>query len=190
MRLTLLAALVTAAVAQYNGTVSTSSDSTCVCTTVPCPVPGNNYIEEGGGGQGKYRYTDHQGQAVVTSAEATITKANLDQGTGTTSCTQAYSRMLDDDGVENCDAGTYTPASPDPPCAPPCALPYVCMCPCPPHAIAVVLTPFSATLLATLFPPTPRSHPGSPPWRPWQPTHQHLPTGAGREPWCIRAVRE
>ena len=99
MRLTLLAALVTAAAAQYNGTVSTSSDSTCVCTTVPCPVPGNNYIEEGGGGQGKYRYTDHQGQAVVTSAEATITKANLDQGTGTTSCTQAYSRMLDDDGV-------------------------------------------------------------------------------------------
>ena len=26
-------------------------------------------------------------------------------GTDTTSCTQKYSRLLDDDGVKNCDAG-------------------------------------------------------------------------------------
>ena len=35
----------------------------------------------------------------------TITKSNLDGGTGTTSCTQSYSRTLDDDGKEDCDAG-------------------------------------------------------------------------------------
>jgi hypothetical protein len=42
---------------------------------------------------------------VVTSASATITKANLDKGTDTTSCTQDYSRSLDDDGTKDCDAG-------------------------------------------------------------------------------------
>ncbi len=42
---------------------------------------------------------------MVTSASATITKANLDKGTDTTSCTQDYSRSLDDDGVKDCDAG-------------------------------------------------------------------------------------
>lgn len=47
----------------------------------------------------------HNGHAVVTSASITITKASLDQGTDTTSCTQDYSRTLDDDGVQDCDAG-------------------------------------------------------------------------------------
>ncbi len=42
---------------------------------------------------------------MVTSATATITIADLDKGTDTTSCTQSYSRMLDDDGVQDCDAG-------------------------------------------------------------------------------------
>jgi hypothetical protein len=41
----------------------------------------------------------------VVSAFGTITPDSLDNGTGTTSCTQQYSRMLEDDGVENCDAG-------------------------------------------------------------------------------------
>ncbi len=41
----------------------------------------------------------------MSSASVTITKANLDQGSDTTSCTQSYSRTLDDDGVEDCDAG-------------------------------------------------------------------------------------
>lgn len=45
------------------------------------------------------------GIAVVTSASVTITKSNLDKGTDTTSCTQTYSRNLDDDGVKDCDAG-------------------------------------------------------------------------------------
>ena len=79
--------------------------SVCVCTTVPCPVQGTNYLTEGGGGQGKYIYSNHNGHAVVTSATVIITKSDLDQGTDTTSCTQAYSRSLDDDGVEDCDAG-------------------------------------------------------------------------------------
>lgn len=81
------------------------SGSACVCTTVPCPVPGNNYLTEGGGSTGTYYYTNHNGIPVVTSATATITKANLDKGTDTTSCTQEYSRNLDDDGTKNCDAG-------------------------------------------------------------------------------------
>lgn len=42
---------------------------------------------------------------MVTSASVTITKANLDKGSDTTSCTQDYSRSLDDDGVKDCDAG-------------------------------------------------------------------------------------
>lgn len=35
----------------------------------------------------------------------TITKNDLDKGSDTTDCTQKYSRMLDDDGVQDCDAG-------------------------------------------------------------------------------------
>lgn len=41
----------------------------------------------------------------MASASVTITKANLDMGSDTTSCTQTYSRNLDDDGVQDCDAG-------------------------------------------------------------------------------------
>ena len=81
------------------------TSSTCVCTTVPCPVYGKNYLTEGGGGQGEYNYRDHAGHYVVTSASATISSNDLDKGSDTTSCTQSYSRTLDDDGVEDCDAG-------------------------------------------------------------------------------------
>jgi hypothetical protein len=82
-----------------------ASNSTCVCTTVPCPVEGTNYLTEGGGSTGTYHYSLHNGHEVVTSASVTITKANLDQGSDTTSCTQDYSRSLDDDGTADCDAG-------------------------------------------------------------------------------------
>lgn len=47
----------------------------------------------------------HSGHAVVISASTTVTAANVDKGSDTTSCTQSYSRTLDDDGVEDCDAG-------------------------------------------------------------------------------------
>lgn len=82
-----------------------SGSSTCVCTTVPCPVTGHNPLTYGGGGVGNYYYTQHGSWPVVTSAQATITNKDLDKGTDTTSCTQEYSRDLDDDGVKDCDAG-------------------------------------------------------------------------------------
>ena len=47
----------------------------------------------------------HNNYPVVKSAKVTITAANLDMGTETTTCTQSYSRSLDDDGIQNCDAG-------------------------------------------------------------------------------------
>jgi len=86
--------------AQFNAT-----SSSCVCTTVPCPISGANYLTEGGGGTGTYYYSLHNNIPVVTSASAHITKNNMDKGSDTTSCTQSYSRMLDDDGVQDCDAG-------------------------------------------------------------------------------------
>ena len=63
------------------------------------------FIIIGGGAVGTYSYVTHSGKAVVSSASITITAANLDKGTDTTSCTQDYSRSLDDDGVKDCDAG-------------------------------------------------------------------------------------
>eukprot|EP01031_Cornospumella_fuschlensis_P031226 gene31227-37737_t len=104
----ILALLVTlAVVSAYDESISlkVASNSTCVCTTVPCPVGGNNYLTEGGGAKGTYYYALHNGHEVVTSASVTITKADLDKGTETTDCTQSYSRTLDDDGVQDCDAG-------------------------------------------------------------------------------------
>jgi len=59
----------------------------------------------GGGGTGTYTYETHGSYPVVKSASVTITKSNLDMGSDTTSCTQDYSRNLDDDGIKDCDAG-------------------------------------------------------------------------------------
>lgn len=84
---------------------STLGATTCICTTVPCPVSGANTMTEGGGAQGHYQYTMHGSHAVVTSASVTITPADLDKGTDTTSCTQDYARSLDDDGTVDADAG-------------------------------------------------------------------------------------
>ena len=78
--------------------------SNCVCTTVPCPVVGENKLIEGINGKGIYYYENHNDQPIVKNVYATITNNDLDEGTGTTSCTQQYSRMLDDENLE-CDAG-------------------------------------------------------------------------------------
>jgi hypothetical protein len=82
-----------------------STSTSCICSTVPCPTSGYNYLTTCGGAVGKYYYSYHNGYPVITSASITITSSNLDTGTDTTSCTQDYSRMLDDDGIQDCDAG-------------------------------------------------------------------------------------
>ena len=104
---------------------NSSSNTTCVCTTVPCPVEGPNYLTNGGGSVGTYNYILQNGHAVVSSASITIAASSVGKGSDTTSCTQSYSRSLDDvkttkhsstficfkllfqlqDGVQDCDAG-------------------------------------------------------------------------------------
>lgn len=80
--------------------------STCVCTTVDCPVDGKNNIVMGGGYANiEYIYQQRGEYDVVMSASGTITPDSLDNGTGTTTCTQKYSRLLEDDGEHECDAG-------------------------------------------------------------------------------------
>ena len=82
------------------------SSSTCVCTTVPCPVEGINFLEAGGGGPGEFIYTlTSDGIPIVSSAKYLVSSNDLNKGTDTTSCTRAYSRGMDDDGTEDCDAG-------------------------------------------------------------------------------------
>jgi hypothetical protein len=76
--------------------VDIQSSSTCFCTTVPCPVSGNNYLTEGGGAVGTYFYVVQSNVPVVSSASVQITIVDLDKGTDTTQCTQDYSRSLDD----------------------------------------------------------------------------------------------
>lgn len=80
--------------------------SSCVCTTVDCPMEGNNTVIMGNGyAEMAYVYMLQGGYEVVVSAKGNIQKGSLNEGTETTSCTQKYSRMLEDDGNENCDAG-------------------------------------------------------------------------------------
>mgnify|MGYP000005489840 FL=1 len=80
--------------------------STCICTSVQCPVVGVNTLVMGNGGSTvKYTYIQHNGHAVVSSVTGIVSPASLDKGTEPTKCTQDYSRMLEDDGLENCDAG-------------------------------------------------------------------------------------
>jgi hypothetical protein len=85
--------------------LSVSLASSCYCTTVPCPVSGPNYLTEGGGDVGTYYYSLHNNIPVVTSAFVSISINNMDKGTDTTTCTQNYARSLDDDGIQDCDAG-------------------------------------------------------------------------------------
>lgn len=80
--------------------------TSCVCTTVPCPVEGNNNVIMGNGYANiNYIYTLHNNYEVVISASGTITPDSLDNGSDTTTCTQKYSRSLEDDGWQDCDAG-------------------------------------------------------------------------------------
>ena len=78
----------------------------CVCTTVDCPIQGKNSLVMGdGNAHMSYIYDQHEEYLVVTSATGTLTPGSLDNGSETTSCTQKYSRMLEDDGLQDCDAG-------------------------------------------------------------------------------------
>ena len=80
--------------------------STCICTSVQCPVVGVNTLVMGNGGSTvKYTYIQHNEHIVVSSVTGIVSPASLDKGTEPTKCTQDYSRMLEDDGLENCDAG-------------------------------------------------------------------------------------
>ncbi len=80
--------------------------STCICTSVQCPVVGVNTLVMGNGGSTvKYTYVQHNEHIVVSSVTGIVSPASLDKGTEPTKCTQDYSRMLEDDGLDNCDAG-------------------------------------------------------------------------------------
>jgi len=97
--------MATAVAGDYIRKAEVASNSTCFCTTVPCPVEGTNTLVEAGGATATFQYVLHNDIPVVSSASVTIVKSNLDKGTDTTSCTQDYARSLDDDGVQDCDAG-------------------------------------------------------------------------------------
>ena len=80
--------------------------STCVCSTVPCPEAGENTIIMGNGNaKMTYVYEIHNNHPIVISAIGELTQGSLNEGTGTTDCTRKYSRMLEDDGYSECDAG-------------------------------------------------------------------------------------
>jgi len=84
----------------------TIQTTNCVCTTVTCPDEGHNKIIMGNGGAIiDYIYSSHNNHEVVVSASGIVAPSSLDHGSGTTSCTQKYSRMLEDDGEQDCDAG-------------------------------------------------------------------------------------
>ena len=83
-----------------------TTNKSCICTTVQCPIVGVNTLVMGGGASTiHYKYIEQQGRPVVSSAEGIVSIDSLDKGTDTTDCTQKYSRMLEDDGASNCDAG-------------------------------------------------------------------------------------
>lgn len=83
-----------------------SNTSSCICTTVQCPVIGINTLVMGNGGSTiHYTYIQQNDVPVILSAEGFVTVDSLDNGSETTDCTQKYSRSLEDDGSNNCDAG-------------------------------------------------------------------------------------
>ena len=87
------------AISEYNST------SSCYCTTVPCPIEGKNLLTIGGGTTGTYYYILHNNIPVISSATVRVSMTNMNKGTDTTTCTQNYARSLDDDGIQDCDAG-------------------------------------------------------------------------------------
>jgi len=82
-----------------------NSSSSCYCTTVPCPIEGKNVLTIGGGTSATYYYTLHNNIPLISSANVRVSLSNMNKGTDTTTCTQNYARSLDDDGVQDCDAG-------------------------------------------------------------------------------------
>ena len=85
---------------------ATNLTSSCICTTVQCPIVGTNTLVMGNGSATiHYKYILHNNFPVISSADGIIYINSLDKGTETTECTQKYSRMLEDDGASNCDAG-------------------------------------------------------------------------------------
>ena len=82
-----------------------NSTSTCYCTTVPCPIEGKNLLTIGGGTSGTYYYNLHNNIPVISSVNIRLSMINMNKGTETTTCTQNYARSLDDDGIQDCDAG-------------------------------------------------------------------------------------
>ena len=76
-----------------------------MCTTVDWPAVGKNPIVMGNGyAHITYTYEKHNQYNVVSYATGKLHRI-LDTGTETTSCTREYSRMLEDDGEQSCDAG-------------------------------------------------------------------------------------
>jgi hypothetical protein len=70
------------------------------------PHVGQNSFNAGGGGACTYDYATHDGYPVVTSAQCTITHADLDQGTEPGTTARAYVRKLGGhDSCDNDDAG-------------------------------------------------------------------------------------
>eukprot|EP01032_Pedospumella_encystans_P027829 gene27829-31438_t len=70
---TIIAGLLASASADYlRQGADLSSDTTCVCTTVPCPVSGTNTLVNAGGETATYVYAMHSGHAVVQSASTTV----------------------------------------------------------------------------------------------------------------------
>ena len=85
---------------------STSRSNATVGGRADYPTDGTNSLAAGGGGPCSYYYTDHGGTPVLTSATCTISSADLDTGSGTSSTTQHYARALGGhDGCDNDDAG-------------------------------------------------------------------------------------
>jgi len=83
-----------------------SSDSPCICTTVPCPQDGANYILMGKNNANMtYIYKTLNTIPVIIEGYGYITPLSLHNGSDTTSCTREYARMLEDDGEDSCDAG-------------------------------------------------------------------------------------
>jgi hypothetical protein len=83
-----------------------SGQSTCICTTVPCPQEGiNNIIMGNGHAKMEYNYILQNDIPVVSLANGILDPQSLDNGSETTTCTRKYARMLEDDGADNCDAG-------------------------------------------------------------------------------------
>lgn len=102
-----LAYMLTIGIISISSILSVSSNaSSCICTTVQCPVIGMNTLIMGNGGSTiHYTYIQQNDVPVISSAKGILTFDSLDNGSETTECTQKYSRTLEDDGSNNCDAG-------------------------------------------------------------------------------------